>query len=46
MLNGLGPSGTFMLFAIICLPSLWFIGKYIPETKGKSLEEIQGFWEA
>ena len=45
MLNGLGPSGTFMLFAIICLPSLWFIGKYIPETKGKSLEEIQGFWE-
>ena len=45
MLNGLGASGTFLIFGIICLPALWFIGNYIPETKGKSLEEIQRFWE-
>ncbi len=45
MLNGLGPAGTFMIFAIICLPSLWFISKFIPETKGRSLEEIQVFWQ-
>lgn len=45
MLNDLGPSGTFLIFAIICLPSLWFIGSFIPETKGKSLEEIQQFWK-
>ena len=45
MLNGLGASGTFLIFGIICLPALWFIGNYIPETKGRSLEEIQRFWE-
>ena len=45
MLNGLGAAGTFMIFALICLPSLWFISKFIPETKGRSLEEIQYFWQ-
>jgi len=44
-LNGLGAAGTFLIFAIICLPALWFIGSFIPETKGKSLEEIQHYWE-
>jgi len=45
MLNVLGPEGTFLLFGVICLPALWFIKNYIPETKGKSLEEIQLYWE-
>lgn len=45
MLNGLGAAGTFMIFAIICLPSLWFIKRFIPETKGRSLEEIQLYWQ-
>jgi sugar porter (SP) family MFS transporter len=45
MLNGLGASATFLIFAIICLPGIWFIGNFIPETKGKSLEDIQLFWE-
>lgn len=45
MLNGLGAAGTFMIFAIICLPSLWFINRFIPETKGRSLEEIQLYWQ-
>ena len=45
MLNVLGPEGTFLVFGVICLPALWFIKNYIPETKGKSLEEIQIYWE-
>jgi len=45
MLNVLGPEGTFLVFGVICLPALWFIKNYIPETKGKSLEEIQLYWE-
>jgi sugar porter (SP) family MFS transporter len=45
MLNVLGPEGTFFVFGVICLPALWFIKNYIPETKGKSLEEIQLYWE-
>ncbi len=45
LLNGLGAALTFLIFAIICLPALWFIGNFIPETKGKSLEEIEQFWK-
>lgn len=36
--------GTYLLYTLICLGSLWFIWKKIPETKGKSFEEIQKFW--
>lgn len=45
MLNGLGASLTFLIFGLVSLPGLWFIGSFIPETKGKSLEEIQQYWE-
>lgn len=44
MLGYFGPTGTFLIFGIICLPGLLFINKFIPETKGKTLEEIQGYW--
>lgn len=38
------PSGTFFLYATLTLPAIWFIWKYVPETKGKSLEQIQKYW--
>lgn len=34
-------SGTFWLYGIICILGFWFILKKLPETKGKSLEEIE-----
>lgn len=37
----LGPSGTFWVYAGICILSLVFILAKLPETKGKSLEEIE-----
>lgn len=40
--KGLGASGTFWLYGIICLAGFLFVRKYLPETKGKSLEEIEG----
>ena len=36
-----GASGTFWTFGIICVAGFIFIRKYLPETKGKSLEEIE-----
>lgn len=36
-----GASGTFWTFGAICVLGFWFIHKYLPETKGKSLEEIE-----
>jgi predicted MFS family arabinose efflux permease len=39
-------SGAFLLFAIICLITYVFVWKLQPETKGRSLEQIQQMWEA
>lgn len=35
----------FYLFAIICLFSLFFVWKNIPETKNKTLEEMDKMWQ-
>jgi SP family sugar porter-like MFS transporter len=39
--SGLGAYGTFWLYGMICVLGFLFIKKYLPETKGKSLEEIE-----
>ena len=42
MLNsGLGAAGTFWLYGLICLAGGIFVVFRLPETKGKSLEEIE-----
>jgi sugar porter (SP) family MFS transporter len=37
----LGPAGTFWLYAVICVLGFVFIFFKLPETKNKSLEQIQ-----
>ncbi len=37
----LGASGTFWLYGFICILGFIYILKKLPETKGKSLEEIE-----
>lgn len=44
MLQSLTPTGTFLLFAVMCVPYILIIWKLIPETAGKSLEEIERYW--
>ena len=45
MLESLTPAGTFFLFALMCLPYLWIMYRYVPDTTGKTLEEIEAFWK-
>ncbi|BEG97769.1 sugar porter family MFS transporter [Bacteroides sedimenti] len=45
MLENLTPAGTFILFAIMCVPYILIVWKLVPETTGKSLEEIERIWE-
>lgn len=39
--KSLGASGTFWLYGAICIAGFIFINKKLPETKGRSLEEIE-----
>ena len=42
LLNGaLGPAKTFWIYAAICIGGFVFIMLRLPETKGKTLEEIE-----
>jgi MFS family permease len=45
MLLRLTPAGTFLLFAGMCVPYIVIMYRWVPETTGKSLEEIELYWK-
>jgi sugar porter (SP) family MFS transporter len=46
LIHVLGVSGTFGIYAILCVVTFVFIWRMVPETRGKTLEQIQRQWEA
>lgn len=44
LLENATPAGTFFLFALMCIPYLLIVWKLMPETAGRSLEDIERFW--
>ena len=46
LLRSLGGSGVFSLYAFFSVIAWVFIKGYVPETKGKTLEEIEAYWLA
>ena len=45
LLENLTPAGTFFLFAAMCVPYILIMWKAVPETTGKTLEEIEEYWK-
>jgi len=43
-LENLGPALTFWIFALFCIPTIYIGARLVPETKGKTLEEIERYW--
>lgn len=46
LIDALGQAGTFFFYAAIGLLTLWFCWKLVPETKGKTLEEVEAIFKA
>jgi MFS transporter, SP family, galactose:H+ symporter len=44
LVNGIGLATTFWLYAGVCVAGLIWGYYFIPETKGKSLEQIEEHW--
>jgi hypothetical protein len=44
MIENFTPQGTFWLFGFMCIPAILIVWKLVPETKGKTLEEIESYW--
>lgn len=45
LLKRIGSAGTFWFFAFFCLVAFIAVFKLLPETKGKSLEQIESDWK-
>lgn len=46
LLQAVGPSRTFWLYGILAVVAWLFSYYRVPETKGRTLEEIEGFWRS
>jgi SP family galactose:H+ symporter-like MFS transporter len=44
LINALGKSWTFWLYAIFALLGVAFVARFVPETKGRPLENIEEYW--
>jgi hypothetical protein len=44
LIHAIGKPATFWLYAGLCLAAFVFTAAFVPETRGKTLEEIEAYW--
>ena len=44
-LSAWSVGGTYMIYAVMSLLSAVFVWKFVPETKGKTLEDMSALWK-
>ena len=45
LVNALTAPGTFLLYAAVSIAAFLFVWRLVPETKGRTLEEIDHWWQ-
>ncbi len=45
LVNAITTEGTFLVFAGFCIVTFVYVRWFVPETKGKTLEEVQAMWQ-
>lgn len=45
LMTTLSSAGVFWLFGLMCIPYMYITWKLVPETTGKSLEDIERMWQ-
>jgi len=40
----IGPAKTFWVYAVVSLMTFFFVAVFVPETKGRTLEQIEQIW--
>jgi SP family sugar porter-like MFS transporter len=43
--RALGPARTFWIYAAVCAAGFMLVKRWVPETKGRTLEQIEVFWQ-
>jgi hypothetical protein len=46
LIHAIGKPATFWLYAGLCVAAFVFTAFAVPETKGKTLEEIEAYWRS
>jgi len=44
LLQALGPGNTFWLYGLVAIVAWYFAFRLVPETRGRTLEEIESYW--
>lgn len=42
--KALSPTGAFLIYSLMCVVTFLIVWRAVPETKGRSLEEIERLW--